>query len=76
LENGHWEDLKANRKTEADLRDMAFDVDKSTGAALELCHYPQNLKLSLYCCASVFYIFPFQVFALFVMGKAISHQVL
>jgi len=22
---------------------MAFDVDKSTAAALKLCHFPQNL---------------------------------
>jgi hypothetical protein len=32
LENDHWEDLKANRKLEIDLRGMAFDVDNSSSA--------------------------------------------
>jgi hypothetical protein len=43
LENDHWEYLKANRMIEVDLRDMAFDVDELTAAALKLCHFPQNL---------------------------------
>ena len=43
LENDNWENLKANRYIEVDLRDMAFDVNKSTAAALKLCLFPQNL---------------------------------
>jgi hypothetical protein len=43
LEIDHWEDLKTNRKIEVDLRNMAFDVDKSTAAALKFYHFPQNL---------------------------------
>ena len=43
LENDHWEDLKENRKIEVYLRDMACDVDKSTAAAVKICHFPQNL---------------------------------
>ena len=43
LENDHWEDLKANRKLEVHLRDMALDVDKIRAGELKLCHFPQDL---------------------------------
>jgi hypothetical protein len=35
LENINWQDIKASRKTEVDLRDIAYDSNKLIAAALK-----------------------------------------
>ena len=42
LENVNWEDIKVNGKTEMDLRDIAYDIDKLIAAALKY-YLPQRL---------------------------------
>jgi hypothetical protein len=43
LENINWENIKANGKTEMDLRDIAYDTDKLIAAAVKCYQLPQNL---------------------------------
>jgi hypothetical protein len=78
LENVNWEDIKANGKTELDLRDIAYDTDKLITAAVKCHHLPQNLQLCLYCFANALPVlcpaFYFKTRVMSLTGKEIRRQ--
>ena len=43
MENVQWEDLKANGKTEMDICNIAYEVEKLIAAVLKLGQFSQNL---------------------------------